>query len=77
MVTLQYGSFTALGELVKVVALTTGHSKSVADQALKDQLFLDGIRGEQPGLKTMQCQEWELFLLERLFHNTTAMQRKE
>ena len=31
MLTLQYGSFAALGEWAKVVAHTTSHSKRVAD----------------------------------------------
>ena len=73
MVTLQYGSFAALGEWVKVVTLTTSHSKRVADQAFRSQLFLDGLRREHLGWKTICHQEWGLFLLDRLFHNATAM----
>ena len=51
MVTLQYGSFTALVEWAKAVALTTGHSKVVADQALRYQLFLDKLKREHPDWK--------------------------
>ena len=49
MVTLQYGSFAALSEWAKVVALTTGCSKRVAESALRGQLFLDKLRREHPG----------------------------
>ena len=35
IVTLQYSSFAALGELAKIVTHTTGHSKRVADQAFR------------------------------------------
>ena len=76
MVTLQYGSFTALEEWAKVVALTTRCSKRVADRALRGQLFLDELRREHLDSKTIQHQERGLFLLERS-HNTAAMQRKE
>ena len=57
MVTMQYGSFAALGEWVKVVALTTGHSKGVADQALTGQLFLDELWRKHLGWKTIWHQE--------------------
>ena len=69
MVTLQYGSFAALGEWVKIVTLTASHSKRVVDQAL---------RGQREHLEwtTICCQELGLFLLER-FHNATLMPRKE
>ena len=77
MVTLQYGCFAALGEWAKVVTLTTSHLKRVPDQALRGQLVLGELRREHPGWKTMWCQEWGFFLLEWLFHNTTAMERKE
>ena len=73
MVTLQYGSFAALGEWVKVVTLTTSCLKRVANQAPRGQLFLDELRREHLGWKTIWCQEWRLFLLERLFYNATAM----
>ena len=77
MVTLQYGSFAALREGAKVVTLTTGLLKRVADQTLMGQLFLDELKMEHLGWKTTQHQEWGLFLLDRLFYNATAMQRKE
>ena len=73
MVTLQYSSFAAMGEYVKVVALPTGHLKRVADQAL----FLDELRRAHLGWNTIWHQEWRLFLLERLLNNAAAMQRKE
>ena len=76
MVTLQYGSFAALGEWVNVVALTTGCLKRVAEWALRGQLLLDELRREHPGWNTIQQQEWGLFRLEHLFHNATAMQRE-
>ena len=61
MVTLQYSSFVANAEWVKVVTLTTSHLKRVADWALGGQLFLDELRREDPGWKTIQYQEWGLF----------------
>ena len=56
MMTLQYDSLAALGEWVKVVTLTTSHSKGVVDLALRGQLFLDELRrntwaGRQFGTK--------------------------
>ena len=41
LVTLQYGSFTRLGEWVKEYAQRTSWSKWVADQTLQCQLYLD------------------------------------
>ena len=58
--------FCCLGEPEKVVALITSCSKSISEQ----------LRREHLGLKTILCQEWRLFLLERLFHNAAAMHRK-
>ena len=51
--------------------------KRVAHQDHRAQLFLDKLRREHPGWKAIQHQEWGLFLLGRLFHNTTAIWRKE
>ena len=76
METLQYGSFAALGEWVIAVAPTTHNLKKVVDQAFRGHLFLDELRRECLGWKTIWHQEWGLFLLERLFHNATAIQRK-
>ena len=74
---MQYRSFSALSEWVKVVTLTTGCSKRVTEPALRGQLFLDKLRREHPGWKTIWGQEWGLFLLECSFHNATAMWRRE
>ena len=77
MVTLQYGSFATLSKWAKAVAFTTGHWKRIADWPLRGQLFLDELRRISLVWKTIQCQERGLFLLDRLFHNAAAMQRKE
>ena len=77
VVTLQNGSFAALSEWATVVALMTGCWKRVADSALRGHLFLDELRREHPGWKTIWHQEWGPFLLEHLFHNAAAVQRRE
>ena len=51
MVTLQYSSFAALSEWPKVVTLMTGCSKTLAEQALRGQQFLDAAEEETPWLE--------------------------
>ena len=75
--TLQYGSFATLGVWAKVVSLTTGLLKRVADQALRGDLFLDELKREHQSGRQLSAMSGGLFLLERLFHNTAAWQRTE
>ena len=77
LVTLQYGNFTILGEQMKEFAQRTDCSNRVANQTLRDQLYLNELTREHPGWITTWCQEWGLFLLEHLLHNTASMRRKE
>ena len=41
------------------------------------QLHLDELRRDHPGWSTTHCQEWGLFLLECLLHNSATMWQKE
>ena len=50
----------------------TGCSNWVADQALWSQLFLDEMK-EHPGWNNAHRKEWNLFLLEWMFHNAAIM----
>ena len=77
LVTLLYGSLTALGEQAKHNVLRTSHSKRVAERALRGQLYLDELRREHLGWRTAHCQEWGFFLLKCLLHNAAAMWRRE
>ena len=49
MVTLQYSSFLALIEGVKILTQKPGHSKQVTEHVLRWQLFLDELQKDQPG----------------------------
>ena len=73
MITLLHGNFVILGKLAKKYAQRTGCSNWVADWALQSQLFLDKMKKEHPGWNTACRQEWNLFLLEWMFHNATTM----
>ena len=77
LVTLQYGSFTILGEQVKEYGQRTRCSKWVAEWTLQDHLYLSKLRREHPGWNATQHQEWSLFLPEHLLHNAAFMRRKE
>ena len=69
--------FWPLCEWAKLVALRTGCLKSIAEWAVRWQLFLDELRKEHPGQRLIQQQEWGLFLLEHLFHNATAIRKRK
>ena len=77
LVTLQYGSFTTLGEWVKQDTLRTGHSKRVAERALLGSAVLGWAQKGAPRLENCPSLGVGLFLLEHLLHNAAAMQRKE
>ena len=74
--TLHHGNFAIPEKQVKEYTQRTGCSNQVADQALWSQLFLDEMK-ECPGWNTANRQEWNLFLLEWIFHNAAAMWHKE
>ena len=69
--------FMNLGKRVKEYAQTTGCSNQVAEWALHSQLFLDEMKREHLGWNATHRQEWNLFLLEQMFHNATAMWHKK
>ena len=75
MITLQYGSYTALGEWVKVLAQSTSHWST--EHSLRFQLFLDELRKINSNWSVAHRQEWGLFLLEHLFHTTASMRWRE
>ena len=77
LITLQYGNFTILGEQTKVFTPRTRYSNRVANWTLRGQFYPNKLRREHRGWNTAQCQEWGLFLLEHLLHNTASMRRKE
>ena len=77
LVTLHHRSFTILVEQVKEFAQRTSCSNRVADWTLRGQLFLNELRWEHPQWSTTHKQEWGLFLLDHLLHNTAFMRRKE
>ena len=73
LITLHHGNFVIWGKSAKEYTLRTGCFNLVADWALQSQLFLDKMKKEHPGQNTTHRQEWNLFLLERMFHNAAAM----
>ena len=73
LITLHLNNFAILGKRAKECAQRTGCSNQVADQALQSQLFLDEMKKECPGQNATQRQQWNLFLLERMFHNAITM----
>ena len=77
LVTLHYGNFTILGERARDFTWCTSCSNGVAERTPRTQIFLAEMRTEHLGWTTALNQEWGLFLLECLLHNTTAMQKKE
>ena len=77
LITSYNGNLAILGKRVKEYAQRTGCSNQVANQALWSQLFLDEMKKEHPGRNATCRQEWNLFLLERMFHNATTMWHKE
>ena len=77
LVSLQYGSFTILGDQAREYAQKTSCSNRVADWTIQSQLYLSDLRRENPGWNTAQHQEWGLFLLEHLLHDAASMKRKE
>ena len=76
LITLHHGNFTILGKWEKEYTQRSGCSNAVAEWALLSQLFLDKLKKECPGWNTTCRQEWNLFLLEWMFHNAAAMQHK-
>ena len=77
LITLHYGNFVILGKRAKEYTQRTGCFNWVADWSLKSQLFLGEMKKECLGQNTTHKQEWNLFLLEWMFHNATAMWCKE
>ena len=77
LVTLQYGSFTILGEQVREYAQMTSCPNWVTNRTLWGQLYLSELRRKHPGWNATQYQEWGLFLLEGLLHNTVSIRGKE
>ena len=77
LITLHHGNFAILGKRVKEYAQRTGCFNWVADQTLQSQLFLDEIKKEHPRQDATCRQEWNLFLLERVFQNAVTMWCKE
>ena len=53
LVTLQYGTFTILGEQANECAKKTVCSNRVTKQILQGQLYLSELRRKHPGLNTM------------------------
>ena len=76
LVILQYGSFAALGKRASMM-LSEPSLKRVTEQALWGQLYLDELRRDHLGWSTAHHQEWGLFLLDHLLHNTAAIWQKE
>ena len=76
LVTLQYRSFSALGEQEKQVTLRTGFSNQV-NQDLRWQLYLDELGKDCPRWSIPKMGEWGLFFLEWLFQTATTMWRRE
>ena len=74
---LHYRNFSILGEWVREFTQRTSYSNWVANWTHWGQLFLDEIRREHLGWSTACKQEWGLFLLYCMIHNTASMQRKE
>ena len=72
LITLQYGSFTILGERAKEFAQGTGCSKQVANQTLLDQLYLNELK-RAPRLEYHPMPGMGLFLLEYLLHYAATM----
>ena len=62
LVTLQYGSFSALSDLAKQLTWRTRCSKQVTSWALRWQLYLDELGKDHPGWSVAQWQEWGMFL---------------
>ena len=77
LIILHHGYFAILRKREKEYAQRTGCSNQVANQTLQSQLLLDEMKKECPGLDAAHRQEWNLFLLERMFHNTAAMWHKD
>ena len=77
LITFHHSNFMILGERAKEYAWRTGCSNWVADQTLRSQLFLHKIKKECMGWNTACRQEWNLFLLERMFCNAAAVWHKE
>ena len=77
LLTLYYGNFAILGERVRDFAWCTSCSNCIADRTQRSQIFLDKLKREHPGWTTTHRQEWGLFLLEHLLHNTDSMKKKE
>ena len=71
LIILHHGNVTIQGRWAKEFSQRMGYSNWVPDQALQSQLFLVEMKN------TTYRQEWSLFLLEWMFHNTAAMQCKE
>ena len=76
LITLHHGNFMILGKYAKAYTQRTGCSKLVGEWSIQSQLFLDEMKRECPGQNTRR-QEWNLFLLEWMFQNTTAIWHKE
>ena len=77
LVILYYRNVTILRSQAREYTQRTGCLNRVEDQILWGQLFLDELHREHMGWTTTQKQEWGLFMLECLLHNTATMQRTE
>ena len=77
LITLHHGKFKILRKRAKEYAQRTGCSNWVADQVFQSQIFMDEMKKECPGKSATCGQEWNLFLLERMFHNAATMWHRE
>ena len=76
LLTLQYRSFSALGEWAKQVRLRTGYSKQVTELWGGSCTWMSSAK-TAAGWNISRRQDWGLFLLEWLFKTAATMQRRQ